>query len=78
MITVSHYYNVGLFAGFKAEKILLRSTRAGDIPIETLKRFSFLVNMETARKINFYPPVMILKFAEIIKETELPAKDGTR
>jgi ABC-type uncharacterized transport system substrate-binding protein len=75
---VSHYYNVGLFAGFKAEKILVNKVKAGDIPIETLKRFSFLVNMETAGKINFYPPIMILKFAEIIKETEVPVKAGRR
>lgn len=72
---VSHYYNVGLFAGFKAEKILVQNVKAGDIPIDTLKRFSFLVNMETARTINFYPPIMILKFAEIIKETEEPEKN---
>jgi ABC-type uncharacterized transport system substrate-binding protein len=75
MGVVSRYYNVGLFAGFKAEKILVQKVRAGDIPIDTLKRFSFLVNMETARNINFYPPIMILKFAEIIKETEEPEKD---
>lgn len=71
---VCHYYNVGLFAGFKAEKILVQNVSAGEIPVETLKRFSFMVNMETAAEIGFYPPVMILKFAEIIKQTEKAGK----
>lgn len=75
---VNRYYNVGLFAGFKAEKIFIQKTKAGEIPIETLKRFSYMVNMETAAKIGFYPPIMILKFAEIIKETEVPAKGGAK
>jgi putative ABC transport system substrate-binding protein len=65
---VSRYYNVGQFAGYKAEQILLHKKRPEDIPIETLKRFSFIINMKTAKKLEFYPPIMALKFAEVITE----------
>jgi len=65
---VSRYYNVGQFAGYKAEQILLHKKRPEDIPIETLKRFSFIINMKTAKKLEFYPPITALKFAEVITE----------
>jgi putative ABC transport system substrate-binding protein len=65
---VSRYYNVGQFAGYKAEQILVHKKRPEDIPIETLKRFSFIINMKTAKKLEFYPPIMALKFAEVITE----------
>ena len=65
---VSRYYNVGQFAGYKAEQILVHKKRPEDIPIETLKRFSFIINMKTAKKLEFYPPVTALKFAEVITE----------
>lgn len=67
---VSPYYIVGKFAGYKAEQILLEGKKAKDLPIETLKRFSFLVNMHTANKIGVYPPLNVLKFAEVIKEAK--------
>jgi len=63
---VSRYYNVGQFAGYKAEQILVSRKHPKNIPIETLKRFSFIINMKTARKMGFYPPIAILKFAEVI------------
>jgi putative ABC transport system substrate-binding protein len=65
---VSRYYNVGQFAGYKAEQILVQKKHPKDIPIETLKRFSFIINMKTAKKLEFYPPITILKFAEVITE----------
>jgi len=65
---VSRYYNVGQFAGYKAEQILVHKKHPKDIPIETLKRFSFIINMKTAKKLGFYPPITILKFAEVITE----------
>jgi putative ABC transport system substrate-binding protein len=65
---VSRYYNVGQFAGYKAEQILVHKKRPEDIPIETLKRFTFIINMKTAKKLEFYPPITALKFAEVITE----------
>ncbi len=63
---VSLYYNAGRFAGYKAEQILVKKKKPEDIPIETLKRFSLLINMDVGQKIQFYPPITILKSAEII------------
>ena len=57
---VSKYYLVGNFAGFKAAQIL-RGTPARDIPIETLKRFNFMVNMDVAKAVDFYPPATVLR-----------------
>ncbi len=63
---VCPYFNCGLFAGYKAEQILFKNKKPEDIPIETLHRFSYLVNLKTALKIKAYPPLTILDFAEII------------
>ena len=43
---VCRYYNIGQFAGFKAEQIL-NGRPAGTIPIQTLSRFSLLIRMQT-------------------------------
>ena len=64
---VSPLYAVGRFAGFKAEQILIGGVDPGEIPIETLSRFSFVVNMESAHKLKVYPPMEILRFAQFIK-----------
>jgi len=64
---VSPLYAVGQFAAFKAEQILIDGKDPGEIPIETLSRFSFVVNMETAHKLKIYPPMEILRFAQFIK-----------
>ena len=65
---VSRYYNAGQFAGHKAEQILFHGMKARDIPFETLSRFSFIINMKTARQIGFIPPILTLKFAEVVTE----------
>lgn len=62
---VCRYYNIGQFAGFKAEQIL-NGVPAGTIPIQTLTRFSLLVRMSTAQKLDFYPPLSLLRYAEAV------------
>lgn len=63
---VSRYYNVGRLAAFKASQILTQGKRPEDIPVETLRRFSLLFNIRTALAINQYPPMEMLKYAEIV------------
>ena len=63
---VSGYYSVGQFTAFKAEQILVQKIPPEDIPIETLKRFSFIVNMKVAKRMELYPPITVLQFAEAI------------
>lgn len=62
---VCRYYNIGQFAGFKAEQIL-KGMPAGTIPIQTLTRFSLLVRMATAQRLDFYPPLGLLRYAEAV------------
>lgn len=64
---VSRYYSVGQLAGAKAIDILVNRKPASSVPIETLKRFSLIVNMEVARNLGgVYPPIDMLNYAEII------------
>lgn len=63
---VSRYYSVGAFTGFKAEQILFDGMPPDRIPVETLSRFSYLLRMDTARRLGAYPPVGLLRIAEAV------------
>ncbi len=63
---VSNYYAMGQFCAYKAEQILLHAVKPADIPFETLKRFSYMVRADTARAIDFFPPIGLMNMAEII------------
>lgn len=64
---VSRYLSVGQLAGAKAFDILVGGKQASAIPIETLKRFSLIVNMGTAKALGgVYPPIDMLNYAEVI------------
>ncbi|PGH53545.1 ABC transporter substrate-binding protein [Azospirillum palustre] len=63
----SSAYGIGRFTAFKAAQILIDRTDPADIPVETLKRFSVIINMATVRALEYYPPIGLLNFAEIIE-----------
>jgi putative ABC transport system substrate-binding protein len=64
---VSRYYSVGQLAAAKAIEILVNKKPASSVSIETLKRFSLIVNMDVARNLGgVYPPIDMLNYAEII------------
>ena len=63
---VSNYSNAGAFASYKAEQILVGKQPAGRIPIETLQRFALVVNMTTAIQLGVYPPLDLIKIAELL------------
>jgi putative tryptophan/tyrosine transport system substrate-binding protein len=63
---VCRYYNIGQFTGFKADQILRQGKRPEEIPVETLNRFSFLINMRTANTLRFFPPLRMLRYAETV------------
>jgi putative tryptophan/tyrosine transport system substrate-binding protein len=63
---VSRAYNVGRFAGYKASEILIGGKSAQAVPVETLKRFSFIIRIPVAQKLNLYPPMRLLNIAEVI------------
>ena len=63
---VSRYYNIGQFTAHKAEQILVGKVPAGQIPVETLKRFSYQIRMPAAKRLNLPPPLPMLSYAELI------------
>jgi len=63
---VSNYANAGAFAAHKAEQILIGKQAPGRIPIETLQRFTLLVNMGSALHLGIYPPLDLIKIAELL------------
>jgi putative ABC transport system substrate-binding protein len=63
---VSNYYNAGAFAAHKAEQILVGKRPVGELPIETLQRFALVVNMSTARQLGIYPPLDLIRIAELL------------
>lgn len=63
---VSTYFNVGELAAHKAEQILTKKARPAQLPVETLNRFTYLVNMRAAKKLGVYPPLSVVKIAELI------------
>lgn len=63
---VSRYDAVGRLTAYKAAQIL-DGKPASEIPVETLARFAYVVNMPVAQKLDFYPPLGVLNFAEVIK-----------
>lgn len=63
---VSNYANAGAFAAYKAEQILRGKEAVGNIPIETLRRFTLVVNMKTAVQLGIYPPLELIKIAELL------------
>lgn len=62
---VSRAYNVGGLAGYQAAQILTKGTAAADIPIETLHRFTLMLRMSVAKELRFFPPMLLLKIAEV-------------
>mgnify|MGYP005992985041 CR=1 FL=1 len=60
------YYNVGRLAANQANKVLFENASPGTLPIAELSRFSMFINMDVARSLSLYPPIQLLRFAELI------------
>jgi putative ABC transport system substrate-binding protein len=69
---VSRYYNVGQFTAHKAEQILMGKQAPANIPVETLKRFSYQIRMPAAKRLNLPPPLPMLSYAELITTDATP------
>lgn len=63
---VSRYYSVGQLAASKAMEVLVQRVPPRDIPIETLRRFALIINMNIAKQLGVYPPIAMLNYAEVI------------
>ncbi|MES2127880.1 MAG: ABC transporter substrate-binding protein [Pseudomonadota bacterium] len=58
---------VGRLAAYKAALILQRERAPNTIPIETLVRFSYLVNLDVAKQIQLFPPMKVIDVAEVLR-----------
>ena len=63
----ARYQDVGKLAGRQAKSILIDGKEPGDLPILSVDRYAYVVNMTTARKLNMFPSVEILQFAETVE-----------
>ena len=63
---VCRYYNIGQLTAYKAEQILVGKVAPNNIPVETLKRFSYQISMPAARRLKLPPPLPMMGYAELI------------
>ena len=56
--------NTGARAGRRAEQILLEGKRASSLPFARPDSFSVVIRMESARALQIYPPMTLLRYAE--------------
>lgn len=67
LISVSNkYYRVGQLAANQAKKVLFENAVPGELPIAELSGYSMAINMGVARKIGVYPPIQLLRFADLV------------
>ena len=59
-------YDVGRVAAQQVLRILRDGATPGDLPIERVTDFAYVVNMDVARRLNIFPPVELLQVAETI------------
>jgi putative ABC transport system substrate-binding protein len=71
---VSRYHSIGQFTAYKAEQILVGKVPPSQIPVETLKRFSYQIRMPAAKRLNLPPPLPMLGYAELIQTEVLPSQ----
>ncbi|MBS1164044.1 MAG: transporter substrate-binding protein [Proteobacteria bacterium] len=64
---VSRYEAVGQLAAHKAKQILVDGTPPSAIPIETLKRFTYIIRLPVALRLGKYPSLQLLDYAEVIR-----------
>lgn len=64
---VSRYETVGRFTAAKVRDILVNGKRPDEIPVETLERFAYLIRLGVARQLGLYPPLPLLRYAEVIE-----------
>lgn len=62
---ISPLAGIGQVAAYQAGQILFHGRRPGDLPSPTLTHHSVLVNMQAARDLKIYPPMKLLRFAEL-------------
>jgi len=63
---VSPIFVVVLLAGAQAEKILFSGAVPEELPVAGLKDYAYLINIDTAKRLNLLPPMSLLRNAVIV------------
>ncbi len=67
LLSVSARYDaIGELAARQAEKILVGRARSGDLAVLEMEQFAFVINMESARRLELFPPLELLQIAETV------------
>ena len=64
---VAPYSDVGRLTARKMEQILVEGRDPASIPIETLQRFSYQIKIDVARKLDIYPNMSLISYAEVVQ-----------
>ena len=64
---VSKYYLIGKLAGAQAERILVDGERPEDLPVASLAQFALLIRMPVALRLGVYPPLDLLRVAQVVQ-----------
>ena len=67
MSIAARYQDVGALAGRQAKSILVERKKPGDLPVLSVDRYAYVVNMRVAKELNMFPSVEILQIAEIVE-----------
>lgn len=63
----ARYSDVGRLAAQQARKILVEGMAPGDLPVLAVEQFAYVINMDTASRLNLLPPIEVLQIAETVK-----------
>jgi putative ABC transport system substrate-binding protein len=67
MAVASSYVNVGKLAGRQAFRLLFEGQVPDSLGVTQLDRYSIFINMRVARELDVYPPIQLLRIAEIVQ-----------
>ncbi|NCF82603.1 MAG: ABC transporter substrate-binding protein [Proteobacteria bacterium] len=67
MSIAARYQDVGALAGRQAKSILVDGKKPGGLPVLSVDQYAYVVNMTTAKRLNMFPSVEILQFAETVE-----------
>lgn len=62
----ARYADVGKLAAQQMVDILIEQKTAGSLPVKSVKKYAYVINMQVAKSLNLYPSVNILQYAETI------------
>ncbi|MDX1433359.1 MAG: ABC transporter substrate-binding protein [Gammaproteobacteria bacterium] len=62
----ARYADVGVLAAEQSRKILAGGATPGDLPVVAVEQFAYVVNLDTARRLNLLPPIDVLQIAETV------------